>query len=89
ALEAETYNLQRDIRQSLVSHLFVAELLAREWERSDLSIEERWKENADIVTLYYQNVQGITWLNDQLDIALIYPQNEQPELLGTSFAKTP
>ena len=89
ALEAETYNLQRDIRQSLVSHLFVAELLAREWERSDLSIEERWKENADIVTLYYQNVQGITWLNDELDIELIYPQNEQPELLGTPFAKTP
>lgn len=88
ALEAETYSLQRDIRQNLVSHLFVAELLAREWERSDLTIKERWKENADIVTLYYQNVQGIAWLNDSLNIELIYPQNEQPELPGTSFAKT-
>lgn len=89
ALEAETYSLQSDIRQSLVSHLFVAEMLAREWERSDLTIEERWQENADIVSLYYQNVQSMTWLNRDRTIEFLYPSNQQPELLGTPFVGSP
>ncbi|MFD2632601.1 putative bifunctional diguanylate cyclase/phosphodiesterase [Idiomarina piscisalsi] len=89
ALEAEAYSLQRDIRQSLVSHLFVAELLAREWERSEISLNSRRDSDADIVTLYYPNVQNVVWLNADQKIQFLYPKNQKNELIGTPFSDSP
>ncbi|MTJ02069.1 bifunctional diguanylate cyclase/phosphodiesterase [Idiomarina piscisalsi] len=86
ALETEAYSLQRDIRQSLVSHLFVAELLAREWERSDINLSSRRSADADIVTLYYPNVQNVVWLDDSQTIQFLYPRNEQTALVGSVFS---
>ncbi|WP_300317296.1 bifunctional diguanylate cyclase/phosphodiesterase [Idiomarina sp.] len=89
ALEAEAYSLQRDIRQSLVSHLFVAELLAREWERSEISLSSRRDSDADIVTLYYPNVQNVVWLDATKKIQFLYPKNQKNELIGTPFSDSP
>ena len=86
ALETEAYSLQRDIRQSLVSHLFVAELLAREWERSEINLNSRRSADADIVTLYYPNVQNVVWLDDSQTIQFLYPKNEQTALVGSVFS---
>ncbi|ATZ72287.1 hypothetical protein CWC33_00585 [Idiomarina sp. X4] len=86
ALETEAYSLQRDIRQSLVSHLFVAELLAREWERSEINLSSRRSADADIVTLYYPNVQNVVWLDDSQTIQFLYPRNEQTALVGSVFS---
>ncbi|ASG66045.1 hypothetical protein CEW91_07745 [Idiomarina piscisalsi] len=86
ALETEAYSLQRDIRQSLVSHLFVAELLAREWERSEINLISRRSADADIVTLYYPNVQNVVWLDDSQTIQFLYPRNEQTALVGSVFS---
>ncbi len=89
ALEAEAYSLQRDIRQSLVSHLFVAELLAREWKRSEISLNSRRDSDADIVTLYYPNVQNVVWLDATQKIQFLYPKNQKNELIGTPFSDSP
>lgn len=89
ALEAEAYSIQRDIRQSLVSHLFVAELLAREWERSEIDLYSRRSSDADIVTLYYPNVQNVVWLDTNQTIRFLYPKIKQNGLIGTQFSESP
>lgn len=86
SLESEAFNIQREIRQSMTSHLFATELLVREWDSSDLSILQRWQQDAELVTLYYQSVQGIVWLADDLTIKRFYPPSRQPQLLGTKFS---
>lgn len=88
-IEAETYSLQRNIRQNLVSHLFVAELLAREWERSEVGLNSRRHSDADIVTLYYPNVQNVVWLDTTQKIQFLYPKSENKQLIGTSFSNSP
>ncbi|WP_404402475.1 EAL domain-containing protein [Idiomarina seosinensis] len=86
ALQSEAFNIQREIRQNLTSHLFATELLAREWEQSTESIDQRWQYDAELITLYYQSVQGMVWLSPDLTIQRFYPAVRQPQLLGTRFS---
>ena len=85
ALQTEAFNIQREIRQNMTSHLFATELLAREWEQSQQSLVDTWQRDAELITLYYQSVQGLVWLNTDLQIQRYYPPSRQPQLLGTLF----
>ncbi|MGM0524832.1 MAG: putative bifunctional diguanylate cyclase/phosphodiesterase [Pseudomonadota bacterium] len=86
ALQTEAFNIQREIRQNMTAHLFATELLAREWEQSDQAITDRWQRDAELISLYYQSVQGMVWLSPELMIQRFYPPHRQPQLLGTEFA---
>lgn len=88
AIEAEAFNIQREIRQNMTAHLFATELLVREWEQSQQSINDRWQPNAELISLYYQSVQGLAWLSDDLVIQRFYPPSRQPQLLGTQFVNS-
>lgn len=85
ALQTEAFNLQREIRQNMTAHLFATELLAREWEQSHPSVGENWQRDAELITLYYQSVQGLAWLSPTLEIQRFFPPSRQPQLLGTAF----
>jgi len=85
ALQTEAFNLQREIRQNMTAHLFATELLAREWEQNQPSLEQSWQRDAELITLYYQSVQGLAWLSPTLQIQRFFPPSRQPQLLGTVF----
>jgi len=85
ALQTEAFNLQREIRQNMTAHLFATELLAREWEQNQPSLEQSWQRDAERITLYYQSVQGLAWLSPTLQIQRFFPPSRQPQLLGTVF----
>lgn len=85
ALQTEAFNLQREIRQNMTAHLFATELLAREWEQNQPSVSENWQRDAELITLYYQSVQGLVWLSPELQIQRFFPPSRQPQLLGTAF----
>lgn len=86
ALQTEAYNIQREIRQNMTAHLFATELLAREWEQSGRDLDDSWQRDAELITLYYQSVQGLAWLSPSLEILRVYPNTRQPQLLGTLFS---
>ncbi|PYE35417.1 diguanylate cyclase (GGDEF)-like protein [Idiomarina fontislapidosi] len=85
ALENEAYNIQREIRQSLVAHLFATELFARELKQSQQSLDQRWIDDASIISLYYQSITSMVWLSPDLIIEKYYPPSRQAQLLGTPF----
>ncbi|OIM99893.1 hypothetical protein BFR57_04890 [Idiomarina sp. MD25a] len=88
ALENEAYNVQREIRQNLVAHLFATELFARELKQSQQSLDQRWNDDASIISLYYQSITAMVWLSPELIIEKYYPPNRQAQLLGTPFKQS-
>ena len=88
ALENEAYNVQREIRQNLVAHLFATELFARELKQSQQSLDQRWNDDASIISLYYQSITAMVWLSPELVIEKYYPPNRQAQLLGTPFKQS-
>lgn len=86
ALDHEAFNIQREIRQNMTEHLFATEMMAREWEQSGQPIAEHWLQDAELISLYYQSVQGVVFLSPDLTIEHFYPPHRQPQLLGIKFA---
>ncbi|HAR55516.1 MAG TPA: hypothetical protein DCR58_01880 [Idiomarina baltica] len=85
ALENEAYNIQREVRQNLVAHLYATELFARELKQSKQELDDRWNDDANIISLYYQSITAMVWLSPDLVIQKYYPPDRQAQLLGTPF----
>ena len=85
ALENEAYNIQREVRQNLVAHLYATELFARELKQSKQELDDRWNDDANIISLYYQSITARVWLSPDLVIQKYYPPDRQAQLLGTPF----
>lgn len=88
-LAAEAFNIQREVRQNLISHVFMAEWVARDWSTSEQPIETRWKQESDTIALYYQSVRTMVWFDPQLTVKLIAPEQGNYSKLNTTFNDTP
>lgn len=87
-IQNEAYNIQRQLRQTMINHLFMVEWIAREWEQNDQAVEERWQADANIITLYYQGVQTLVWLDPQRRIKKVFPEQGNYGLVGSQFSGT-
>jgi diguanylate cyclase (GGDEF)-like protein len=68
-----------------VAHLYATELFARELKQSKQELDDRWNDDANIISLYYQSITAMVWLSPDLVIQKYYPPDRQAQLLGTPF----
>jgi len=89
SLATEAFNIQREVRQNLISHVFMAEWVARDWATSERPLEQRWKDETETISLYYQSVRTMVWLNPELQIKLISPEQGNYSKLNATFNQSP
>lgn len=88
-LATEAFNIQREVRQNLIAHVFMAEWVARDWSNSDKPLEQRWKKETDTIALYYQSVRNMVWLSPKLQVQLVAPEQGNYSKLNTTFNQSP
>ncbi|EKE84891.1 signal protein [Idiomarina xiamenensis 10-D-4] len=88
-LGAEAQSIKRKIRQDLISHLFMVEWIGRDWANSERDMQQRWRDEALAISLYFKSVRTLAWLDSDLTILQVHPEQGNYQLLGQQFADSP